>query len=103
MIPIILTIGNYISINHGTPNDTYFILISFIIIFGFSFLTKIPQRFNIFLRSVKIELLKVSWINKDETITKMIKLLSVIMVCGIIIAFIDKFISIIMASTILYS
>lgn len=102
MIPVILTIGNYISINHGNPNDKYFIILSFSVILAISFYTKVPQRFKLFLSSVKIEMLKVSWIKKDETIIKIIKLLCVIIACGVIISIMDKLISTFIINTILY-
>lgn len=101
LIPFALTIANYIGINIGEMEENYFLLVFFVLILIGLIANKVPTELKRTITELKIEVQKIHWIKHDSTVKNIFKLLTIIVICGFIIAGMDKLISSIIMNTIL--
>lgn len=101
LIPIIFAIQHQILLNYNHPIDKYFLLSAAVVMFLMGLYTGVISKFFIFLKTIKTELSRISWISNDRGFIKLGKILALIVVAGFIIALMDKGISIFITKTLL--
>lgn len=101
LVPFALTMANYIGINIGEVEENYFLLGFFVLILIGLTVNKVPLELRKLVNELKIEIQKIHWIKHDSTVKNIFKLLTIIVVCGFIIAGMDKLISSVIMNTIL--
>jgi preprotein translocase SecE subunit len=93
LLPLLFLGHNYISMNISEITANYFALgglLTMIIIF---FISDSGKRQTLFFKSSSLELKKITWAKKNETLDKMIKIIAIIIISGVLIALSDNLIS----------
>lgn len=93
LLPLTLIFNNYISITYDNFISNIFLTVMILIMIGLLFVSGKAQELFSFLKSSKREIKYITWIKKDDAINKMLKYLVIIIVMGLIIAFMDELIS----------